>query len=53
MVTFIDRKTVEKIAREYAGLVKKEMNIEKAYLYGSYAKGNYTSESDIDIAVIM
>ena len=28
------------------------INIEKIFLYGSYAKGNYDSSSDIDVCII-
>lgn len=45
------RKEIERIAGQYAELLKKEMNIDSIYLYGSYIKGDYTEDSDIDIAV--
>lgn len=31
---------------------REEMDVKHIYLYGSYAKGNYSSDSDIDIAVV-
>lgn len=40
------------IAKKYADLVKKEMNVEAVYLFGSFANGNHDQDSDIDIAVI-
>ena len=40
-------------ATEYAELVSKEFNPQKILLYGSYAKGNWNEDSDIDIAVIV
>lgn len=52
MVTVNDRKAIEKIVLEYGELVKNHMNIKNIYLYGSYAKGNYTLDSDIDVAVV-
>jgi len=44
------------IAKKYLGLVKAAnfpMQIEKAYLFGSYAKGCPNKDSDIDIAFVV
>jgi len=46
------REKVEQIARRYIDLLNKEMNISAAYIYGSYIKGNFDEDSDIDIAVV-
>lgn len=43
---------LEKIKRYLNELEKRGIRIEKAYLYGSYARGNYHKDSDIDIAII-
>lgn len=51
MASSIDR-SIESIAKEYAELVAKELDIVGVYLYGSYAKGDFSEDSDIDIAVI-
>ena len=40
------------IAKRYTGIVKKELNISHVYLFGSYVKGNYSNDSDIDILLI-
>ncbi|MGI6307231.1 MAG: nucleotidyltransferase domain-containing protein [Dethiobacteria bacterium] len=40
------------IAKKYADLVKKEMNVDAVYLFGSFVNGNHDQDSDIDIAVI-
>jgi uncharacterized protein len=40
------------IVRFLENLKNQKIFIEKAYLYGSYAKGNATEHSDIDIALI-
>jgi predicted nucleotidyltransferase len=40
------------IARGYASEVKKKFGTEKIFLFGSMVKGNYTDDSDIDIAII-
>jgi predicted nucleotidyltransferase len=41
--------TIQKIAKDYVAEVKKTTPIDKAYLYGSYAKGTYNDKSDVDI----
>ena len=52
MASFNTREQIEEIAREYGRLVKEKLNVKNIYLYGSYAKGTHTSDSDIDIAVV-
>lgn len=52
MASFGTREGIEEIAREYGKLVKEELDVKGIYLYGSYAKGTYTPNSDIDIAVV-
>ena len=42
---------VEEIARDYVKEVKKHVNVNKAFLYGSYVKGTYDENSDLDIAI--
>jgi len=44
-----DVKTVNGVLSSYVAEVKKEMPIDKAYLFGSYAKGNPSAESDLDV----
>jgi len=41
------------IAKEYINSLPAELGVRKAYLFGSYAKGNQSDESDIDIAIII
>lgn len=41
---------VDKTIINYINEVQKHLNINKAILYGSYAKGNYNVDSDVDIA---
>ncbi len=48
-----DQKTVMDIANRYAKEVEKVIQAETVILYGSYAKGNASGASDIDIAVIV
>ena len=50
------REDIIKIAREYADFVKKSdlpLQIDRAYLFGSYAKGTPHKDSDIDVAFIV
>lgn len=41
------------IARKYKALLAKHLPLKAMYLFGSYSKGGYTDESDIDIAVVV
>ena len=41
------------IAKKYKSMVAEHLPLKALYLYGSYSKGNYTEESDIDIAVVV
>lgn len=46
-------KNIKKIANKYIDKVKKSgITVKSAYLFGSYAKGNPTTNSDIDICII-
>ena len=49
----MDKSQVLEKAIKYSELVSKEFKPQKILLYGSYAKGNWNEESDIDIAVIV
>jgi uncharacterized protein len=49
----MDKESVIAIAKEYAQLVIQHIKPVEIILYGSYAKGTATKESDIDIAVIV
>jgi predicted nucleotidyltransferase len=45
--------TFENVKKYIAFLKKHDFDIRKAYLFGSYAKGNFTNDSDIDLAIVM
>ncbi len=49
----MDKGEAIEIARKYKSLVAEHLPIKALYLYGSYSKGGYTDESDIDIAVVL
>jgi len=40
-------------AKLYIQSIPENMEIKKAYLFGSYAKGNEHNDSDIDIAIVI
>lgn len=44
-------KRAEEIARNYVNEVKRHILVNKAVLYGSYARGTFDKESDLDIAI--
>jgi predicted nucleotidyltransferase len=52
MASGIINSQIEHIVKEYANLVMKELKVSEMYLYGSYAKGTFSADSDIDIAVV-
>ena len=47
-----DRAEVLRILRERLGRVELKLPLVKVVLFGSYAKGNYTVASDVDLLVI-
>jgi len=49
----LDQETALEHAKVYAKLVGEQINPTKIVLYGSFAKGNWNENSDIDIAVIV
>jgi len=49
----VDFETVAQIARDYAADVSRELPIEKAVLFGSYAKETATELSDVDICFFL
>ena len=48
----LDKNTVISNVRRYADEVRNSLNPVAVILYGSYAKGTATDDSDIDVAVI-
>jgi uncharacterized protein len=48
----VDKTDALNIAQKYAGAVKANYNNIRIILFGSYAKGNFNDDSDIDIAVV-
>ena len=53
MVNGKDRKLVTSLVERYIDILKqKHIEVEKAYLFGSYAKGTANEWSDIDVAIL-
>jgi len=48
----MDKRDVLDIATKYALAIKSKYDFTKIILFGSYAKGNFNEDSDIDIAVV-
>jgi len=48
----MDKADALNIAYRYANAVNENFNYIRIILFGSYAKGNYNDDSDIDIAVV-
>jgi predicted nucleotidyltransferase len=48
----VDQSIIDTATR-YIQSIPESMEIKKAYLFGSYAKGNEHIDSDIDIAVVL
>lgn len=49
----MDKKRARELVEQYANVVVKNMIVNKIILYGSYARGDYRKDSDIDVAVIV
>lgn len=48
----MDKADAVKIAERYADAVKANYSFIRIILFGSYAKGNFNDDSDIDIAIV-
>ena len=48
----MDKSKAIKIAKKYIDTVTRTFPVESAILFGSYAKGTYNEDSDIDLAII-
>ncbi len=49
----MDKREAENIANLYLAVVAKKYPFKKAWLFGSYARGNNHPDSDIDIAILI
>ena len=50
----MDKKRAFENVKKYIVFLKEnDFNIRKAYLFGSYVKGNFNDDSDIDLALVI
>lgn len=49
----MDKEQAIILAKKYKEMVATMLPLKALYLYGSYSKGNYREDSDIDIAVVV
>lgn len=49
----MDKEQVRKLVEEYSKIVVANMLVNKVILYGSYARGDYRKDSDIDVAIVV
>lgn len=49
----MDKEDAIDIAKRYADAVRSKYDFVRLILFGSFAKGNYHEDSDIDIAVVL
>ena len=49
----MDKEKARKLVCEYAKIVVSNMVVNRIILYGSYARGDYRKDSDIDVAVVV
>jgi predicted nucleotidyltransferase len=49
----VDIEAIDRIARDYAADVRRELPVEKEVLFGSYARENATELSDVDICFFL
>lgn len=48
----VSKKKAERLIRQYINKIRRDVGLELAIVFGSYAKGNYSWGSDIDILLI-
>ena len=48
----MDKGNAIKIVERYVKMVNQKYPVEKAILFGSFAKGTYHNDSDIDLAIV-
>jgi uncharacterized protein len=49
----MDKVEAINIAKRYIDCISKKYQIESVFLFGSFAKGTYHADSDIDLAIIL
>jgi predicted nucleotidyltransferase len=49
----MDKREALTTAQRYVDSISKKYELTRAFIFGSYAKGNYHAYSDIDVAVVI
>jgi predicted nucleotidyltransferase len=49
----MDKREAIKTAQSWVDGISKKYQLTQAFVFGSYAKGNYGAHSDIDVAVVI
>ena len=50
----MDKNRAFEIVKDYLRFLREnQYEIQKAYIFGSYAKGNFDEDSDIDLAIVL
>lgn len=49
----MDKEQAIELAKKYKAALSERLPLKALYLYGSFSKGNYHADSDIDIAVVV
>ncbi|HBS87834.1 MAG: hypothetical protein A2W91_11035 [Bacteroidetes bacterium GWF2_38_335] len=50
----MDKENAVKSLKSYLNfLIENKINVKEAYLFGSYANGSYTDDSDMDLAIVI
>ena len=49
----MDKEQAIALAKKYKEMVAEKLPLKALYLYGSYSKGDYNDDSEIDIAVVV
>jgi len=49
----MDKREVIASVQNYLNNVRQKYELVQAFVFGSYAKGNYHSDSDIDVAIVL
>ena len=52
MAAIANRDEISLLLRQYAAVLKQTMQVDAIYLFGSYAKGEASPDSDIDVLVL-
>lgn len=49
----MDKGTAIELVRKFKTLVSSHLPVHSVFIFGSYSKGGFTEESDIDVAVVV